>query len=149
MTRGPDEICNAMQNVRTHVDQDLTAIKTSVRTLLDWKYYVRKHPIACLGGAALLGILLAPRAKRPATGRADKSSLAPSEGAEALDSGPTIGNVLRSLALSAGPPLVRIGLDLAAQHLQSQTATKEETASAKEARVESPESYRPCCPTSA
>ncbi len=55
------EIRKTMDSIRGQLDKDLGKVQTSARTLLDWHFYIRNYPWACLGGAALIGYLVVPR----------------------------------------------------------------------------------------
>ena len=55
------QIRKTMEYIRGELDKDLGKVQTSAKTLLDWHYYIRNYPWACLGGAALIGYLMVPR----------------------------------------------------------------------------------------
>lgn len=59
-----DDIVRRMQDVRREVGDDVRGIVETAKTLSDWRYYVRNHPLACMGAALALGFVVAPR-KRP------------------------------------------------------------------------------------
>jgi hypothetical protein len=63
MSESGDEIIERMQYVRRDVSQDVARIVESAKTLTDWRYHVKHHPWALLGGAVALGFLAAPRKK--------------------------------------------------------------------------------------
>jgi hypothetical protein len=50
-----------MQQIRCGIDQDLAGMVASARSMVDWKHYVKTHPWACLGTAAVLGFLIVPK----------------------------------------------------------------------------------------
>jgi hypothetical protein len=55
-----DEIQRQMAELRIDLHRDVEGIVDSARALADWRYYVRKYPWVCLGGAAVLGYLIVP-----------------------------------------------------------------------------------------
>ena len=56
-----DTIRARMQGIRGEIDQNLRDVSASARSMVDWKHYVKAHPWACLGTAAALGFLVAPK----------------------------------------------------------------------------------------
>ncbi len=50
-----------MDFIRHKLDDDVTHVKQSAKTLSNWKYYVKKYPWVCLGAAAAVGYLVVPR----------------------------------------------------------------------------------------
>jgi hypothetical protein len=58
----PDETVRArMRAIRGEIDQDLDHVSASTRCLVAWKHYMDAYPWACLGTAAALGFLIAPK----------------------------------------------------------------------------------------
>jgi len=55
-----DAIRARMDQLRLGLPNDLDALSRNAREAVDWKHYVRNHPIACLGVAALAGYALVP-----------------------------------------------------------------------------------------
>lgn len=56
-----DNIRRKMNSVRYELDEEVQQVKQSAHQLTDWRYYVRKHPWACLGVATAIGFLVVPR----------------------------------------------------------------------------------------
>ena len=50
-----------MQGIRREIDQDLEDVSASARSMVDWKHYVKTYPWLCVGTAAALGFLIAPK----------------------------------------------------------------------------------------
>lgn len=55
-----------MKRIRGNLDDDLQRIQEDASQLMDWKYYLRRHPIASVAAAAAAGFMLIPRSKPPA-----------------------------------------------------------------------------------
>ena len=112
MERRPEDLCLAMEAVRRKGHQDAVTIHESLETLLDWRSYLTRHPLLTLGGAAVLGLILAPRAKKLTT--ADLEGVAERVAATGLGADRGVkakGNAFTRYVLPvvamAGPPLAR------------------------------------------
>jgi hypothetical protein len=57
--RDPAEIRAGIERARQEIEQSVADLRTNVSETLDWRNYVRKHPIAVFGGALALGIVIA------------------------------------------------------------------------------------------
>ena len=44
-----------MQQLRCEIDGDMEDMAASVRSMVDWKHYVKTYPWVCLGAAVALG----------------------------------------------------------------------------------------------
>ncbi|MGE0761434.1 MAG: hypothetical protein AB7F89_22545 [Pirellulaceae bacterium] len=55
------EIQRRMQDVRRDLGQEVEELVASAREITDWRRYVRAYPWACLGAAAAVGFIVAPR----------------------------------------------------------------------------------------
>lgn len=53
-----------MQAVRREVSADVNHIVDSAQELSDWRYYVRRNPWLCVGGAFALGVLASPKRRQ-------------------------------------------------------------------------------------
>jgi ElaB/YqjD/DUF883 family membrane-anchored ribosome-binding protein len=53
-----DEIVNTVDEIRLTLSEEMRERKRAVKDAMDWRYYVRKQPVACLGGAAAVGFFL-------------------------------------------------------------------------------------------
>lgn len=60
-----DEVLARMEVVRGRLDRDAQATKQSVQNMTDWRYIVRKNPIATVAIAAVAGFLLVPKKRQP------------------------------------------------------------------------------------
>lgn len=58
-----------MKRIRGHLDDDLQRIQEDASQLMDWKYYLRRHPFASVAAVAAAGFMLIPRSKPPAETR--------------------------------------------------------------------------------
>jgi len=63
MDSSADDICRRMEAVRHTAGEEVETIVQSARTLSDWRYYVKNHPVLLASAAAGLGFLLVPRKK--------------------------------------------------------------------------------------
>jgi len=50
-----------MEELRSHLDDDVDDVVDSAKRLFDWRVYVRKHPWACFGAALAAGYFAVPR----------------------------------------------------------------------------------------
>src|SRR4051812_24847011 len=64
-----DDIRRQMEDVRLTAGAEVESIVQSAKTLTDWRYYVKNHPVLLASAAAGLGFLLIPR-KRSAPAKA-------------------------------------------------------------------------------
>ncbi len=55
-----ESVRGRMQHLRCEIDEDMEGMAASARDLLDWKHYVKTHPLVCLGAAVALGFLIVP-----------------------------------------------------------------------------------------
>ena len=53
-----------MQQIRCEIDGDMEDMAASVRSMIDWKHYVKTYPWVCLSAAAALGFLIVPKRSR-------------------------------------------------------------------------------------
>lgn len=60
MSDEADRIRRQMQNVRQDVGDNVKDIVQGARQLSDWRYYVRRHPWACVGSAFAVGFMAMP-----------------------------------------------------------------------------------------
>ena len=60
----PDQIRQAMEELRQEIHRDAQATSEDAHRLVDWKAHVQSHPFLSVGLAAAAGFLLAPTAKR-------------------------------------------------------------------------------------
>lgn len=58
-----DSIQLKMLEVRRDLDDDVQEIAEGVRDLVEWRTYVRRYPLVCLGSAFLLGCVIVPRSR--------------------------------------------------------------------------------------
>jgi hypothetical protein len=56
-----DDIRRQMANIRGRMDDDAEAVRMNALQLMDWKYYIRRHPVASLIAVAAAGYLLVPK----------------------------------------------------------------------------------------
>jgi len=56
-----DGIIDEMDRVRGDLDGEIEELGESMRSMVDWKAYVRSAPLTSVGIAAVLGYMLAPR----------------------------------------------------------------------------------------
>ncbi len=59
--RDAESLQREMARVRDVLVDEVEGIVTNARELSDWRYYVRRHPWACVGAAAAVGFLAVPR----------------------------------------------------------------------------------------
>lgn len=55
------QIRKTMAVIRRELDDDLDHVEQSARTLMDWRYYIKNYPWACVGVAAAIGYFVIPR----------------------------------------------------------------------------------------
>jgi hypothetical protein len=61
--RTPDEIQREMAALRGALEQEVSGVVNSARTLSDWRYHFREHPALFCAAAAAMGFALVPRSK--------------------------------------------------------------------------------------
>ena len=121
MSRSIDEICRDMMASRRELTSNVRGVKGSARSLLDWRRFVARHPLACLGGVSMLGMLLAPRSEKgraTVIGAKTTAELAPN-GNLAIGASPSRWAAITPLVATMGPPLMRIALGVLASHWMS------------------------------
>jgi hypothetical protein len=121
MSDEADRIRRQMQNVRQDVGDNVKDIVHGARQLSDWKYYVRRHPWACVGSAFALGFLAMPARRKSLPEDLQKvvdqlraSGLGVSAGHAASG-----GSLAGRLASMAAPIVARQVLPMVAQYLAS------------------------------
>lgn len=123
MDNSADDICRRMEAIRRTAGAEVETIVQSAKTLSDWRYYVKNHPLLLAGAAAGLGFLLIPR-KNPGRAAANDET---QELIELLKKhhvrgisveGPPAG-LLKTVAGIATPFLVRTALNFAQSRLAS------------------------------
>src|SRR5262245_42584352 len=55
-----EEILQQMRQVRRELRQDVEEIVENAQVLTDWRHYVRRYPLVCIGLAAAAGYLIVP-----------------------------------------------------------------------------------------
>lgn len=53
-----DEMASTMGQIRTTLTREVRERKQSAKNAMDWKYYVKKQPVICVGGVAAVGFLI-------------------------------------------------------------------------------------------
>ncbi len=53
-----DEMAQTVGQIRTTLTKEVRDRKESAKNAMDWKYYVKKQPAICVGGAAVVGLLI-------------------------------------------------------------------------------------------
>jgi hypothetical protein len=66
-----EDIRRQMENVRAAAGVEVESIVQSAKTLSDWRYYVKNHPLLLASAAAGIGFMLIPRKKPAQTKAAD------------------------------------------------------------------------------
>jgi hypothetical protein len=64
MSDEAERIRRQMQAIRQDMGDGVQEVVAGARQLSDWRYYVRRHPWACVGGAMALGFMIAPMRRR-------------------------------------------------------------------------------------
>ena len=119
MSDEAERIRRQMQDVRQEMGRDVHEVVERAKELSDWRYYVRKHPWACMGSALALGFLAMPGRKIPVGGpdmqhlvnQLKKHGLSVAAGGAAPG-----GLVTRALAI-AGPLVLRSAVAMVAKRL--------------------------------
>ncbi len=75
MNDDAERIRQQMQNVRQDMGAGVHDVVQGARQLSDWRYYVRKHPWACVGSAFAIGFLATPARKKLVSGNVDVAAL--------------------------------------------------------------------------
>jgi hypothetical protein len=57
--RDPAAIRAGIERARQEIEQSVAELRTNVSETLDWRNYVRAHPVAVFGGAVVLGVCIA------------------------------------------------------------------------------------------
>ncbi len=74
----PDEIQRQMAALRGALEQEVSGVVSSARTLSDWRYHFREHPALFCAAAVAAGFALVPRRN----GRGQSAALLNESGAE-------------------------------------------------------------------
>lgn len=53
-----EEIAETVDKIRTTVKSEVKGRREAIRQATDWKYYVKKKPVACVGGAMAVGFFV-------------------------------------------------------------------------------------------
>lgn len=53
-----DEIVNTVDEIRYTLTEEIRDRKAAAKEAMDWRYYVRKQPVACVGGAVAVGFFV-------------------------------------------------------------------------------------------
>jgi hypothetical protein len=125
MSDDVERIRQQMQHVRQDMGEGVQEVVHGARQLSDWKYYVRKHPWACVGSAFALGFLATPARRRILSGNVDIAQIVEQLKQQGLDTGSLgmglaagAGGGLASRAFSLlWPILLRNAGAMVAQHL--------------------------------
>jgi hypothetical protein len=64
MSDDAERIRRQMQAIRQDMEGGVKDVVDGAKQLSDWRYHVRRHPWACVGGAMALGFLLVPMRSR-------------------------------------------------------------------------------------
>jgi len=71
-----DEIRRRMAELRRELSSDVQEVGRSARVMTDWKFYVRRFPLATAAAAAAVGFLLIPKKKEVQVISPDPDALA-------------------------------------------------------------------------
>jgi len=115
-----------MQRIRRHMNDDVDRLQADAAQLMDWKYYVRRHPIASMAAVAAAGYFLIPSATPPAENRV---YLDPDVSREFTEKTENVSRtevraeqagqgLLLSLGAMAGNALIKAGLNYLSQQLR-------------------------------
>ena len=58
-SRDPAALRAGIERARQEIEQSMADLRQGVAESIDWRHLVRRHPAAALGGAIVLGLLLA------------------------------------------------------------------------------------------
>jgi hypothetical protein len=75
MSEDAERIRQQMQHVRQEMGAGMQDVVHGARQLSDWKYYVRRHPWACVGSAFALGFLATPARRKLFQGNVDVAKI--------------------------------------------------------------------------
>jgi ElaB/YqjD/DUF883 family membrane-anchored ribosome-binding protein len=64
MAREPAAIRAGIERARQEIEQSMSDLRANVSESLNWRTFVRRHPVAAFGGALAVGILLARATSR-------------------------------------------------------------------------------------
>jgi len=59
-----EKIRKEMARIRRGLPGEIQDIKESARTMTDYRYYLQRHPWACMGAAVAIGYLIVPNRTR-------------------------------------------------------------------------------------
>lgn len=48
-----------IERARQEIEQSVSDLRANVSQTLNWRRHVRRHPLACFGGAVVMGLLVA------------------------------------------------------------------------------------------
>jgi hypothetical protein len=108
MTTEGEELRSQMAVLRASLGHELQHTVSGLRTMVDWREFVRRHPWACLGAAALAGFAMIPT-KSTVVVQADANSIANFARGKALrvNTTPKRTTTVESLARVAGQMAIR------------------------------------------
>jgi len=61
LSQNADHLRGQMRSIRRDLGDDVEVLVENAERLLDWRYYVQRHPWAAVGVAAVLGYFIVPR----------------------------------------------------------------------------------------
>lgn len=61
MSRSAETIRKEMQHVRREIADDMHDVVESTRQMTNWRSYVNRYPLVCLGAAAAVGFMIVPK----------------------------------------------------------------------------------------
>lgn len=117
MSESADDILRRMQSVRRSASDDVRGIVESAKTLSDWRFHVQHHPWLCVGAAAALGFVLAPKSRKVSTDNTKELAALLKRYNIEGSAGPAAGKGLtRTLIGMATPFVLRTVMQAAQQH---------------------------------
>ncbi|HWL08570.1 MAG TPA: hypothetical protein VNQ76_09205 [Planctomicrobium sp.] len=130
-TEAAERLQLRMQRIRRRLDVDVDDIINDAQQLLDWKYYLRRQPIASVIGLAVVGYFLVPSKKtapiqkiyldpgvsRDVVQNAGPIQVSPSDNASSTEAAPGAG-LLLSLGTLALNMAVRTGMNYGIQFVR-------------------------------
>jgi len=149
-----EDILRQMAQIRVSLHHEMRNVVAGAEAAFDWRSYVRRQPLTCLGVAFALGYILMPghkrsvraTAKAAATEAAERVRESVVEQIQTQTSKPArSGGIVKTVLLALTPVAVRFAQGYALQFLESALAPKPATRTG-DARAAGPAAAAPAQP---
>lgn len=134
-----EKIREEMARIRRGLPGEIQDIKESARTMTDYRYYLQRHPWACMGAALAIGYLIVPNRTRIVSPDVETLEKLAKKNKLLVKAQPDIGKQqpgpLNMLVKFAANSLLRAGVAYAGQQMGRAFAEPESPASEMKANM--------------